>query len=376
MNDIHYMSLALQLAKGTAGQTSPNPMVGAVVVKDGIIVGMGAHLRAGEPHAEVHALRMAGEKAKGAVIYVTLEPCSHHGRTPPCVDAVIAAGISRVVIAVLDPNPLVAGRGAARLREAGLEVTVGVLEAEARRVNEVFFHYITTGRPFVTVKTASTLDGKIATQTGHSRWITGEEARKQVHELRRQHDAILVGVNTVIADDPALTVRLDQAETGKQPVRVILDTHLRIPLTARVVSDEKAPTWIFTAQQASLEKKAALAAKGVQVISLEAEKKLPIEQVLATLGQRGITSLLVEGGAAVNGAFLQAQAIQKIISYVSMKLVGGGSAPTPIGGTGIDLMGDAVLLRDMELEQVGERDIRISGYPVWASEQTKGNREV
>ncbi len=372
MNDNHYMSLALQLAKGTTGQTSPNPMVGAVIVKDGAIVGIGAHLRAGEPHAEVHALQMAGDQAKGADLYVTLEPCSHHGRTPPCVEAVLKAGIARVVIAVLDPNPLVAGRGAARLREAGVEVIVGVLEEEARRLNEVFFHYITTGRPFVTVKTASTLDGKIATESGDSRWITGEEARKQVHELRRQHDAILVGVNTVIADDPALTVRLDGVESGKQPVRIVLDTHLRIPLTARIITDGKAPTWIYTSERSSQEKKAALTEQGVRIITLEAEQKLPIPQVLATLGQRGITSLFVEGGAAVNGSFLEARAIQKIVSYMSVKLVGGGRAPTPFGGAGMEWMGDAVLLRDMELERVGERDIRISGYPVWTSGQSSG----
>jgi diaminohydroxyphosphoribosylaminopyrimidine deaminase/5-amino-6-(5-phosphoribosylamino)uracil reductase len=371
LNDMTYMSLALQLAKGAMGQTSPNPMVGAVIVRDGVVVGMGAHLRAGEAHAEVHALQMAGEKANGGVLYVTLEPCSHHGRTPPCVEAVLKAGIARVVIAVLDPNPLVAGRGAAMLCDAGVEVTIGVMEAEARRLNEVFFHYITTGLPFVTVKTASTLDGKIATETGDSRWITGEEARQQVHELRRQHDAILVGVNTVIADDPALTVRLDGRETEKQPIRIILDSQLRTPLSARVVTDGKAPTWIVAAQQAPREKKAALSERGVQVVELDADNQLPIDQVLQTLGQRGITSLLVEGGAAVNGSLLKARAIQKIISYVSLKLVGGASAPTPFGGAGIPLMGEAVLLRDMELERVGERDIRITGYPVWPSEPSE-----
>lgn len=370
VDDSTYMALAMQLAKGTRGQTSPNPLVGAVIVREGAVVGMGAHLRAGEPHAEVHALRMAGDKAKGAVLYVTLEPCSHHGRTPPCAEAVLQAGISRVVIAALDPNPLVAGRGAAMLQKAGIEVTIGVLEEEARRLNEVFFHYITTGLPFVTVKTASTLDGKIAAATGDSRWITGEEARQQVHELRRQHDAILVGVNTVIADDPALTARWEGREWEKQPVRIILDSRLRTPLDARVVTDGKAPTWIVTSRLASREKQAAFAARGVQVIELEPAHRLPIREVLQALGQRGITSLLVEGGSAVNGSLLQARAIQKVISYLSLKLAGGAGAPTAFGGTGVALMNDAILLRDLQVERVGERDIRIIGYPVWPTEST------
>ncbi len=365
MNDRDYMSLALQLAKGTTGQTSPNPMVGAVVVNNGAIVGMGAHLKAGEPHAEVHALRMAGEKAQGATIYVTLEPCSHHGRTPPCTEAILAAGISRVVVAVLDPNPLVGGQGVARLREAGLEVTVGVLEEEALRLNEVFFHYIRTKKPFVTVKTASTLDGKIAAKTGHSRWITGELAREQVHRLRRQYDAILVGVNTVIADDPALTARTGGEETGKQPIRVILDSQLKIPLTARVVTDGKAPTWIYTTERASADKLAVLAGRGVETIVISDSDAVDIESVLESLGQRGISSLLVEGGSTVNGTFLKAKAFQKVISYLSMKLVGGKEASTPFGGEGFELMGDAVLLRDIEVERVSEYDLCITGYPVW-----------
>lgn len=365
-HDARYMALALELARSAAGQTSPNPLVGAVVVKDGEVVGMGAHLKAGQPHAEVHALRMAGERAKGATLYITLEPCSHYGRTPPCADAVIQAGISRVVVAVLDPNPLVAGQGVSRLIAAGVEVTVGIGEAEARRLNEVFFHYITTRRPFVTVKTASTLDGKIATVTGHSRWITGEEARGQVHELRRRHDAILVGVGTVIADDPELTARTAGTATGRQPVRVILDRRLRTPLDARVVNDGKAPTWIVTSAEAPAEKRAALEERGVTV--LVPDGPVTVEQVLDELGARGITSLLVEGGAEVNGSFLRARAVQKIVAYLSMKLVGGAGAPTPFGGPGLERMDEAVPLADVEWEQVGPHDLRITGYPVWDSE--------
>jgi diaminohydroxyphosphoribosylaminopyrimidine deaminase/5-amino-6-(5-phosphoribosylamino)uracil reductase len=363
MLDTRYMSLALDVAKGAIGQTSPNPLVGAVVVKDGEIVGLGAHLKAGEAHAEVHALRMAGEKARNATIYVTLEPCSHHGRTPPCTDAILQAGIARVVIATTDPNPLVAGRGVARLREAGLEVKVGVLEEEARRLNEVFFHYITSGTPFVTVKTASTLDGKVATETGHSRWVSGAEAREEVHLMRHHHDAILVGVNTVIADDPALTARLD--ETAKQPVRVILDTTLRTPLTARVVTDGKAPTWIFTTRRAPRDRQEALRQKGVTVICDEERDHVDVPFVLRSLGNRGISSLLVEGGAAVNGAFLQARAIQKVITYISLKLVGGAGAPTSFGGSGIPSMEHAIRLKHVEVERISEHDLRVSGYPDW-----------
>ena len=363
--DNHYMDMALGLAKSAVGQTSPNPLVGAVVVKNGAIVGMGAHLKAGEPHAEVHALRMAGDSARGATLYVTLEPCSHHGKTPPCADAVVAAGISRVVIAVLDPNSLVAGNGVQKLRDSGLEVTVGVKEEEARQLNEVFFHYITTKRPFVTVKTASTLDGKIASVTGHSRWITGSAARAQVHELRRQYDAILVGGGTVLADDPELTARCDGHTYGRQPVRVILDSHLRMPLSARVIQGvEHVPTWIFTTAEASPEKREALRTKGATVIAVAGA--LEVDGVLSMLGERGITSLLVEGGADVNGSFLQARAIQKIVSYVSLKLIGGNGAPSPFGGLGLTSMNEAVVLTHTQVEQVDEQDIRIIGYPKWS----------
>jgi diaminohydroxyphosphoribosylaminopyrimidine deaminase/5-amino-6-(5-phosphoribosylamino)uracil reductase len=370
--DRRYMQLALDLARAASGQTSPNPLVGAVVVKDGAVIGMGAHLKAGEPHAEVYALRMAGERAAGATLYVTLEPCSHHGKTPPCADAVIAAGISRVVVAVLDPNPLVAGSGVDRLRAAGLEVAVGVCEQEAKRLNEVFFHYITTKRPFVTVKTASTLDGKIASVTGHSRWITGEAARSQVHEMRRQHDAILVGAGTVLADDPELTARHNGQLFGRQPVRIILDSRLRTPLTARVLQTEQAPTWIVTTTESSPEKRGDVEAKGVVIIALE--PPLTVDKVLEALGERGITSLLVEGGAEVNGSFLQARAIQKVVSYISLKLIGGSQAPTPFGGIGFATMDEAVALTDVQVETITEQEIRITGYPQWEPQATNSER--
>lgn len=365
MKDADYMKIAIDLARSTTGQTSPNPMVGALVVKDGAIVGMGAHLKAGEPHAEVHALRMAGEKAKGATIYVTLEPCSHYGRTPPCAEAIIQAGISKVVVATVDPNPQVAGRGVKLLREASLEVHVGMLETEAKELNEIFFHYITTGKPFVTVKTASTLDGKIATTTGQSKWITGEKAREEVHVMRHQYDAILVGVHTIIQDNPTLTARIN--ERGRQPVRVILDTHLRIPAASRVITDSEARTWIITTKNASPERIAALGSAHVHVIVLERET-ISIQDVLNLLGENGITSLLVEGGSAVNGSFLKEKAINKVISYFSMKLVGGTTAPTSFGGEGCTSMNEAVRLEKVTVEQVSDMDWRITGYPVWDDE--------
>ncbi|MCE0450160.1 bifunctional diaminohydroxyphosphoribosylaminopyrimidine deaminase/5-amino-6-(5-phosphoribosylamino)uracil reductase RibD [Brevibacillus sp. AF8] len=361
--DSKYMDLALELARSARGQTSPNPMVGAVIVKDGTIVGMGAHLRAGEPHAEVHALRMAGEKAQGATVYVTLEPCSHYGKTPPCAEALIAADVRRVVVATLDPNPLVAGRGIEMLRAAGVEVAVGVREEEAKALNEVFFHYIQTRRPFVTVKTASTLDGKIASVTGHSQWITGAEARAEVHELRRQHDAILVGVGTILADDPLLTARKGEQCFGSQPVRVILDSQLRTPLDARVVQNTDAKTWIFTTDAAPREKQELLAARGVKVITMVGP--ILVEKVLDTLGELGITSLLVEGGQEVNGSFLQARAIQKVVSHIALKLIGGSGAPSPFGGQGFATMGEAVQLTNVMITPIGKGDLQISGYPQW-----------
>lgn len=370
--DARYMAMAIELAKAAEGQTSPNPLVGAVIVRDGAVIGMGAHLKAGEPHAEAHALRMAGEKAAGATLYVTLEPCSHYGKTPPCADAVIAAGIRRAVIATLDPNPLVAGRGADKLRAAGVEVVVGVREKEARRLNEVFFHYIQTNRPFVTVKTASTLDGKIASAAGHSKWITGLAARSEVHELRRKHDAILVGVGTVLADDPELTARREGKPFGRQPVRVILDSRLRTPLSARVAQTDAAQTWIITASSSPEEKREAFAKQGVTVITLEGP--ITVESVLAALGERGITSLLVEGGAEVNGAFLQARAVQKVISYLSLKLIGGSGAPTPFGGSGFATMDEAVMLTETSIEQIDEHDLRIVGYPLWEKQDEQNSR--
>jgi len=273
------------------------------------------------------------------------------------------AGISRVVVAVSDPNPRVVGGGIEKLRAAGLEVISGVEEERAKQLNEVFFHYIQTRRPFVTLKTASTLDGKLATHTGQSKWITGEAARREVHELRRRHDAILVGSGTVLADDPELTARMNGKPWRKQPVRVVLDRRLRTPLTARVVTDDSAETWILTTSESSEQKRQALTEKGATVIAVEGE--LTVVKVLEVLGERGITSLIVEGGSEINGAFLQAKAFQKFISYMSMKLIGGKEAPPIFGGKGISDIGDALHLIQTELEPIDHQDIRITGYPQW-----------
>ncbi|WP_155925656.1 bifunctional diaminohydroxyphosphoribosylaminopyrimidine deaminase/5-amino-6-(5-phosphoribosylamino)uracil reductase RibD [Bacillus sp. UNC438CL73TsuS30] len=359
MNDTDYMSLALNLAKSTLGQTAPNPVVGAVVVKDNQIVGMGAHLKAGELHAEVHAIEMAGEKAKDATIYVTLEPCSHFGKTPPCSDLVIRTGIKKVFVATTDPNPQVAGKGIARIRNAGIEVEVGLLQEEARELNKMFFYNISTGLPYVTLKTANSLDGKTATATGESKWITGEEARKDVHVFRHQHDAILVGVNTVIKDNPSLTTRLPSG--GKNPIRIILDTNLRTPLTANVVTDGQAPTWIVTCSGIDEKREKEYHDLGIKLIKLP-EKQIIIREMLKVIGEMGISSLFVEGGAEVHGSFLKERAFQQVITYIAPKLIGGKLAPASFGGEGFETMKEVVSLKIKEVGRIGN-DIRIIAEP-------------
>ncbi|WP_066064696.1 bifunctional diaminohydroxyphosphoribosylaminopyrimidine deaminase/5-amino-6-(5-phosphoribosylamino)uracil reductase RibD [Neobacillus soli] len=359
MNDNYYMNLALNLAEGTLGQTSPNPVVGAVVVKDNQIIGMGAHLKAGEPHAEVHAIGMAGEKAKDATLYVTLEPCSHFGKTPPCADLIIKAGLGRVFVATTDPNPEVAGTGIDRLRKAGIEVEVGVLQDEARELNKVFFYNIQTGLPYVTLKSAASLDGKTATVTGESMWITGEEARNDVHQIRHQHDGILAGVNTVLKDNPSLTTRIPAG--GKNPIRIIMDTQLRTPLNAKVIIDQQASTWIVTGAEVDQKRVIQFNELGIEVIKMESQR-ISIKDMLIILGKRGITSLFVEGGAEVHGSFLKERAFQQVITYVAPKLIGGKHAPTSFGGQGIEKIADAISLNIKKVDLIG-KDIRIIAQP-------------
>jgi diaminohydroxyphosphoribosylaminopyrimidine deaminase / 5-amino-6-(5-phosphoribosylamino)uracil reductase len=355
----HYMKLALSMAESTQGQTSPNPMVGAVVVKNGEIVGMGAHLKAGKGHAEVHAIKTAGDKAKGSDVYITLEPCSHYGKTPPCSRLLISSGVKRVHIATRDPNPLVAGRGIQQLRDAGIEVVVGELEEEARELNKHFFHFIQNGSPYVTLKTAVTLDGKTASASGDSKWITSEASRTDVHYDRHRHDAILVGVNTVIQDNPHLTTRLPQG--GKNPIRIILDTFLRTPIHSHVVEDLESRTIIFTGNSVNEEQKKPFIDRGCEIISLT-EEKIGIHTVLKELGTRNIVSLYVEGGSAIHSAFLKNKAFQELIMYMSPKLVGGNTALPSFGGEGFPTIAEGLEMEIATVDRVGE-DIKIVALP-------------
>ena len=355
-----YMQQALQIAAYAAGRTSPNPLVGAVIVKDGRVVGQGWHRKAGTEHAEIHALRQAGELAAGATIYVTLEPCSHYGRTGPCSKALIDAGIQRVVIAMLDPNPLVAGKGVAMLKAAGIEVETGLLQAQAERLNEVFLKWIMTKMPFVVMKTAMTLDGKIATAAGNSKWISNEVSRRRVHELRDVYDGILVGIGTVLADDPALTTRL-ASQSGKNPLRIVVDSRARTPLTAKVVTDGQAETLIAVTAAAEAAKVEALRQAGVEVLVVNDGQQVDLKQLFCRLGERGICSIFVEGGALINYSLLKAGLIDKVYSFIAPKMVGGSSAPGPVGGDGVETLDQAFLLEDVETELLAG-DILVSGY--------------
>lgn len=356
-----YMNLALQLAMRANGRTSPNPLVGAVLVRDGEIVGEGWHMMAGTPHAEIHALQAAGELAFGATMYVTLEPCSHHGRTGPCADAIIEAGVKKVVVAMEDPNPLVAGNGIAKLRQAGIEVVEGVLTQRAMRMNEVFIKWITTRMPFVVLKTAMTLDGKIATYSGHSQWITGEDARQHGHVLRDQYDAILAGIGTVLADNPALTTRLPHKE-GRNPVRIIVDSLARTPLDAQVVNDGLARTIIAVTEASDPKKCKDLIAKGIEILVVPTGNGgIDLQHLFRELGAREITSILVEGGASVNASVLQAGLADKVCWFIAPKIVGGHAAPGPVGGEGVAFLQDAWKVSKMTAEFVGQ-DLMISGY--------------
>lgn len=360
------MQLALELAAKARGRTTPNPMVGAVIVKDGRVVGRGYHAQAGTPHAEVHALREAGESARGATAYVTLEPCSHYGRTPPCADALIQAGVKRVVAAMEDPNPLVAGNGLARLREAGILTEVGLCEEAAQQLNEVFIKFITTKKPFILFKTAMTLDGKIATVKGQSQWITGEQARRWVHYLRDSYDAIMVGIGTVLADDPALTTRLP-GQVTRDPIRVIVDTQARTPLESKILNQESvAPTMILVSEKAPQERVAALTQKGAKVILVPSgtDQRLELTAVVDRLGQAGITSVLLEGGGQLAGSCFKAKLVDKVCWFVAPKIVGGHSAPGPVGDLGIDHMDKAITVGRISPRQIGE-DFMIEGYPVY-----------
>jgi diaminohydroxyphosphoribosylaminopyrimidine deaminase/5-amino-6-(5-phosphoribosylamino)uracil reductase len=348
------MARALELAAGGIGLTSPNPAVGAVLVRDGAMVGEGSHLRAGAPHAEVVALAAAGERARGATCYVTLEPCAHHGRTPPCADALAAAGVARVVAACSDPNPRVDGRGLSRLRASGVAVEVGVGEAEARALNRAFFTFVRTGRPHVTLKSAMTLDGKIAAADGASRWVTGEAARAEAHRLRFAADALLVGIGTVLQDDPRLTVRLPGLPP-KEPLRVVADSRLRTPVDARVVTGgDPSRTVVACVGPAPARAADALAARGVRVLQLPAaDGRVDLSALLVALAGLDVVGVLAEGGAELGAALLDADLVDRIAFFVAPRLLGGRGAPGPIGGAGRALKA-AVGVTSVSRRMIGE----------------------
>ncbi len=328
MDDLSHMRAALALARRGLGNCWPNPSVGCIVVKDGRVVGRAVTAPGGRPHAEPLALAMAGEAARGATVYVTLEPCCHHGRTPPCTDSLITAGVSRVVVAALDCDPRMNGAGLTALRDAGIEVQEGVLADEAVSLNAGFFARVRHGRPLVTLKLATTLDGRIATRSGESRWITGEAARRMAHALRGRHDAVLVGVGTVLTDDPDLTCRI----AGFRPVplvRVVADSHLRVPLTARLVATAaQTPTWIISRNGADPERRQALSGAGVAVIEVgAADPGVDLRQALQALGDRGLTRLLVEGGAQLAAALLRADLVDRVAWFHAPSVMGGDGWP-------------------------------------------------
>ena len=362
------MALALRLAAKGGSGTSPNPMVGALVVSKGKIVGQGYHRQAGGPHAEVLALRQAGPRAQGATLYVTLEPCSHRRkRTAPCTPLLVQSGLRRVVVAMVDPNPRVKGRGIRQLRRSGLRVEVGCGRAEAEALNNIYCHWMRTRRPFVILKAAMTLDGKIATATGESKWITGETARRHVHTLRRQVDAILVGVETVIQDNPSLTARLSAFSprlAARQPLRVVMDSRLRLPLTARVLDNLKATkTLIATTAQAPITKRRRLEARGAEVWVLPKQQgRVSLSQLLSRLGRRQISSLLIEGGSEVNASVWRASLADHVMLYVSPRILGGQDAKSLIGGRGPRHLAHATMLHDLQIHRV-DGDLLIEGTP-------------
>lgn len=365
--DESVMSRALALAERGRGHVEPNPMVGAVLVRDGGIIGEGWHQRFGDPHAEVNALAAAGAAARGATLYVTLEPCCHHGKTPPCTDAIIRAGVARVVAAMADPFPQVAGRGLAALRQAGIEVVAGVGETAARELNAPYVKLHATGQPYVIAKWAMTLDGRIATRKGDARWVSGEAARQRVHQLRGRVDAILIGIGTALADDPWLTARPPGPRTA---TRVVLDTRLRLPLASQLVQTARAaPLLVVHAEGVDGGARRALEADGCECLALPvANNQLLLTALLAEMGRRRWTNLLIEGGAGILGSFLDAGAIDEVWIFVAPKLIGGAAAKPVMAGKGVAAMAQAIPVRSWSVEAVGEdlllRGRLTSGLPI------------
>lgn len=355
--DQQWMSRVLELAKQGAGWVSPNPMVGCVIVKDGEVIAEGWHAKFGGPHAEAAALAIAGEHAKGATLYVNLEPCSHFGKTPPCADAIIRHQLAKVVVAMEDPNPKVAGRGIQRIREAGIAVEVGLMETEAKALNRSFLHYINHGTPYCVMKTAVTMDGKTSTATGDSQWITGEEARREVHRMRHELDAILVGTGTARADNPRLTARVD----GKvsQPIRVVLDKEGVLPRSHHVLADGASKT-IWAVGSTAADENLMLPPFVEQLVVKEADGHIDLKDLFEKLGERGIASVLLESGGGLNAAMLEAGLVQEVVLFMAPKIVGGQKAKTAVEGTGIPVLADCLNLEFTEILQVGH-DLMIRG---------------
>ena len=361
--DVRFMRIALREARKGLGRTSPNPAVGAVIVRDGKIVATGYHRKAGLPHAEIEALSKVGGRAPGDTLYVTMEPCNHQGRTPPCTAAILRSGIRRVVVGAMDPNPNVIGGGCDYLVANGLDVTTGVLEEDCRRLNEDFNAFVTTGRPFVTLKSAMTLDGWTATATGSSRWVTGEASRAFVHRLRDRVDAVMVGVGTVLADDPELTTRLERNK-GKDPLRIVLDAHLKTPPESRILNqDSDAETWLAASEALRGQVPAALERKGVAVHHFpSADGLIDLPALLDWLGSKMVTSILVEGGSRVAGSLIRQRLVNKFYLFKAPKLLAGDDGIPMVAGPGFQDMAACLVLRDIDVQRFGD-DIMVAGYP-------------
>lgn len=356
------MKRALELAERGAGFTNPNPLVGAVIVRDGKIIGEGWHELYGSSHAEINAFKNAREDVAGATMYVTLEPCSHYGNTPPCANAIVEKKIKKVIIGLKDPNPLVSGNGIRILKENGIEVVTGVLEEEGKKLNEIFLKYITTKLPFCIMKTAMTLDGKIASFSGDSKWVTCEKSRNYVHLLRHRVSGIMAGIGTVLADDPSLTTRIGGFK-GKDPVRIIIDSSAKIPLSAKVLNlDSTSKTIIAATENAPAEKIKALEDKGAEIILTPMkENMVDLKYLMKVLGEKKIDSILIEGGSKINYSALNAGIVDKVNAFIAPKIIGGENAKTPVGGKGIELMKDAINLRNIDIKRFDD-DIMIEGY--------------
>ncbi|MFB0528172.1 MAG: bifunctional diaminohydroxyphosphoribosylaminopyrimidine deaminase/5-amino-6-(5-phosphoribosylamino)uracil reductase RibD [bacterium] len=360
-SELQFMHKAIALARKGSFRVSPNPKVGCVLVKKGKIISQGSHQHFGGRHAEINALREAGVRAKGSTMYINLEPCRHYGKTPPCTEAIIEAGVKKVVVGMVDPNPLVNGKGLRKLKAKGIKIKLGLLREECVKLNEPYIKYITRGLPFVILKSAMSLDGKIATPSGDSKWITSEASRKYAKALRSQVDAILVGIDTVLKDNPGLL----SSHSKKRPIRVVLDSHLRIPLDARVL-DSRAPTIVVTQKGVDKKRMENLEARGVEVLRIPRWRKHPqrgldLKFLMKKVAKRGVISILIEGGGKINASALEMGLVDKVLFFIAPKIVGGEDAITPVEGKGINRIGEAVKLKDTKIKKFGD-DILFEGY--------------